>query len=75
MEIVGAHVIVNSIDPDQTALGAEQSNLGLALLLRHFNPMYFGGLVHCYTLDESICHFGVPGLSCCFCSIFDRTSC
>ena len=23
----------------------------------HFNPLYTGGLFHCYMLDESICHF------------------
>ena len=22
-----------------------------------FNPLYTGGLFHCYMLDESICHF------------------
>ena len=26
------------------------------------NPLYTGGLFHCYMLDESICHIGVSGL-------------
>ena len=43
----------------------------------HLNPLYTGGLFHCYTLDESISHFrgvlvilGVLGLFCCFNSNF-----
>ena len=32
-------------------------------------PLYTGGLFHCYMLDDSICHFGVSGLS--LYSIFD----
>ena len=38
-----------------------------------FNPLYTGGLFHCYMLDESIYH-----LSCLFCrfySICDGKSC
>ena len=27
------------------------------VLLPNFNPVYTGGLFHCYMLDESICHF------------------
>ena len=27
----------------------------------HFNPLYTGGLFHCYMLEESICHFRAVG--------------
>ena len=27
----------------------------------NFNPLYNGGLFHCYMLDESICHFRGDG--------------
>ena len=39
------------------------------------NPLYTGGLFHCYMLDESICHLGMSGLFCFFYSIFDGKSC
>ena len=34
------------------------------------NPLYTGGLFHCYMLDESICHLKLSGLFCGFYSIF-----
>ena len=36
MKMVGAHGIVNSVDPDKTAPGAEQSNLGLHIFVKAF---------------------------------------
>ena len=27
----------------------------------HLNPLYTGGLFHCYMLNEFICHFGSIG--------------
>ena len=36
-----------------------------------FNPLYTGGLFHCYILDESICDLGMSGLFCLFYSNFD----
>ena len=29
----------------------------LHLVVHQINPLYTGGLFHCYMLDESICHF------------------
>ena len=39
------------------------------------NPLYAGGLIHCYMLDEIIVILGVLGLFCHFYSIFDGKSC
>ena len=39
------------------------------------NLLYTGRLFHSYILDESICHFRVPGLFCHFYSILDGKSC
>ena len=44
------------------------------IILKSFNPLYTGELCHCYTLDESICHFRDSGLFCRFYSIFDGNS-
>ena len=39
-----------------------------------FNPLFTGGLFHCYMLDKSICHFRRSGLFCRFYSILDGKS-
>ena len=55
--------------------------LGLAnirvreMLKFYINPLYTGGLFHCYMLDKSICHFKGAGPFCCFYSTFDGKSC
>ena len=41
------------------------------LLSTHLYPLYTGGLFLCYILGESICHFRMSSLFCCFFSIFD----
>ena len=51
---------------------------GLALLAiasASFNPLYIGGLFHCYMLDESICHFRAVGSILALLVIFDGKSC
>ena len=45
-------------------------NFGANGIYLYFNPLYTGGLFHCYTLDESICHFRGVGSFCRFYSIF-----
>ena len=39
-----------------------------------FNPLYTGGLFHCYILDEAICHFRGVGYFFRFYSIIDGKS-
>ena len=39
------------------------------------NPLYAGGLFHCFMFDEIIVILGVLGLFCHFYSIFDGKSC
>ena len=48
----------NSVDPDQIVV----------------NPLYTGGLFHCYMLDESVI-LGVSDIFCQFYSIFGGKSC
>ena len=40
-----------------------------------FSPLYTGRPIHCYMLDEFICHLGVSFIFCRFYSIFDGKSC
>ena len=50
-------MISNLLPLDNIAL------LKMGLLLSTLNPLYTGGLFHCYMVDESICHFrGVRSL-------------